>query len=582
MRRLLIKDLLFELGSIKYTSAQQKQEYFCWIGDNLVDIVDEFVEANKLMESSFIKSLNAVFNTTRFELLLKRWVVEYFLKLFSILDDLAASDKELKRALILEDNPLNRFAVEKYSSRFKIFPNLIWKKEPSLLQRVFNILLRPMAVSCFSLNNGIKISGGLKRYKVMREALWGLYGVGGYYFHDDFFVDGDKIKREDLLLFSRGVPVESSRLKGYHDARKSPYAYFNLMALPMSVGVFILRIIPKYIFSFTKIFIKEIKSHNFSFYWSIYLYFIYNAMPYEKVFSHFRVTSELGHNYYSLSHIPESIVCQNYRARYYLMHWSDFTLPIIKHSLAFLGCYRFLIWGKAHGKGIECDSSILIPTGYVFKRFIKEVAFNRDKVLSEMGIKARGKIITFFDETFGRGCEMTEKHFVVFWKTILKLAEQEKSNTVVVKPKDSNSYNFLSPELKEEHLATLDKILKMKNVYFINENRWSFIEAIGISDIVVTQGMTTSSTVAIICGIEGLYLDQFGYEHEFSRFCRDKIVFDDPEKLIDMIRGIIKGEKAPSKNIPEALLREFDEYPDDRGIDLFRNILSGLKQEGVL
>jgi polysaccharide biosynthesis PFTS motif protein len=195
-----------------------------------------------------------------------------------------------------------------------------------------------------------------------------------------------------------------------------------------------------------------------------------------------------------------------------------------------------------------------------------------------MGIMPNGKIITFFDESFGGDSEMTEEHYIIFWETILKVAEQERNSTIVIKPKGSENYKLLSQKFKEEYLVTLDKISKMKNIYFIDEKRWSFIEAVGVSDVVVTQGMTTSGTVAIICGIEGLYLDQFGYEHEFSRLFKDRIVFDNPEKLLDMIHRIVRGEEVPSKDIPEGLLREFDEYSDDRGIDLLRDILSGFRE----
>ena len=52
----------------------------------------------------------------------------------------------------------------------------------------------------------------------MREAIWGLYGAYGYYFHDDFLVDNDKIKKEDLILFSRdGNPMNRGRTKAYDD-----------------------------------------------------------------------------------------------------------------------------------------------------------------------------------------------------------------------------------------------------------------------------------------------------------------------------------------------------------------------------
>jgi hypothetical protein len=170
---------------------------------------------------------------------------------------------------------------------------------------------------------------------------------------------------------------------------------------------------------------------------------------------------------------------------------------------------------------------------------------------------------------------MKEEHFVSFWSSILQTAIQQKGNTVVIKPKGNSLCDQLSDGLKKEYLAIWNKVSRMENVYFIDKNRWCFIEAIGVSDIAVSQGMTTSSTVAIICGIEGLYLDQFGYEHPFSKSFKDRIVFDDPRELTDMIDKIVTGQASPLGEIPEELLREFDEYSDDRGIDLIKDILLG-------
>ena len=86
--------------------------------------------------------------------------------------------------------------------------------------------------------------------------------------------------------------------------------------------------------------------------------------------------------------------------------------------------------------------------------------------------------------------------------------------------------------------------------------------------------MTSSSTIAIICGIEGLYLDEVGYGHPFAKHFKDKIVFADPEKLLNMIKKILIGNENPCSSIPAELLREYDEYNDDRGIDRFREILA--------
>jgi len=573
VRRLLVKDLLWGLDPESCITAQGKSECLEWVNSHVAYMAEDFVREHKLTESHFIKGMNNAFRTNRFEPLLKRWTLEYLRKLFNVLNNFVVSKSN--KELYIMDTPLNRFAVEKYYSRFGILPAIKWNKESKLFWKIFSILLRCPAVLYLSLNKGVKVSAERKKYKVMREAVWGLYDVGGHYFHDDFMIDGHKLKREDLLLYSRGIPVEAGRLKGYHDAKKSPYGHFDLQSLSLGIGPLFSRVIPKYIIQGCRALFKEASSRHFLLYWSIYSHVIYNALPYEKVFSHFEVISELGHNYFCAGHIIEAIVCQNYGTKYYAVHWSQHTTPLNKYLLFFLGCDRFLTWGRAHIKDIKEDSGIFFPTGYPFKRFIKEVRANKDKILNELAIKANGKIISFFDESFGIYRDMTEGIFVRFWEIVLRFAERESTNTILIKPKDPDIYDRLSDNIKKKFFDIKTKLEEMPNVYIVNSNRWSFIEVIGVSDIVVTQGIGSSATIGIICGIEGLYLDEAREDHPFRRSYKDSLVFDEPEKLLTMVQRILRGTEAPLKVIPEDILRAFDEYPDDRGIDLLRDIVSG-------
>ena len=52
------------------------------------------------------------------------------------------------------------------------------------------------------------------------------------------------------------------------------------------------------------------------------------------------------------------------------------------------------------------------------------------------------------------------------------------------------------------------------------------------------------------------------------------MVFDEENKIRQMIKKIIYENYSPRKNIPDSLMREYDHYEDDRGIDIFREILA--------
>lgn len=567
--------LLLNLVPSNSSNLQKSPEYIEWRHINLVDFANEFTKKQNLANSSFIKMMNRIFRTSRFELLLKRWLVEYLYHLFGKLYENSHSNPDKRIFLSLEDNPINRFGLEAYCLKFGDVPGIHWIPQFSRQKRIISIFTLILYIVYHSINSGIRLFGRKKKFKVMREALWGLNG-GGYFFHDDFLIDGIKIKKDDLLFFSRATILwETGRMRAYQDIRNSDYANFYLPSLGMGLKELLLRIFPKYIIQGNLALFYEVNSENFALLENILYYFVQYALPYEKFFSNFKISSELGHNFFSASHIAESIICQNYGVRYYLMQLSDISMLKGNYMHSFLGCDHLLLWGKAHILGVEGAQSIFKPTGYVFKNFIKQVRLNREKVLSDMEIKAVGKIITFFDESCGGECKMTESHYLNFWETALRLAQEEKENTIVVKPKEMSRYLNLSPVFKDKFIKIKNTMESMDNIYIIDETKWSFIEAIGISDIVINQGMTSSATIALICGIEGLYLDEANYNHPFARIFKDKIVFDNSDKLLDMVSRIIRDKDSGIKCIPESLIRQYDEFADDRGIDIFRRILSG-------
>jgi hypothetical protein len=574
IKDLLARDLLDHIFvSMNFEPIQKSPKYLSWIDAKLIVFVNDYVFKHKLLDSAFVKTMNKAFSTTRFEILLKRFLVEYLLQLFAKLYDFSCGKNVLYQNIVLEDNPLNRFAVTEYSREFSVSLNVKWSSPQNSFLKLIRMALLVKSVVVISLKNGLKFSGRIENYKVMRESIWGLDDSGEKLFCDDFLVDGDKIRKQDIIFFSRGPHTDDGRQKAYRDAQKYGYAHFDLCKLSLTLKAFVTRVISKYIILGSKALLCDLNGSNFSLFSSIFSYFANFGLPYEKVFSNYKIGAELGHSYFSPYHIVESIICQSFGAKYYLMHWSDMSININNHIVAFLGCDKYLVWGDAHIKGVEGGSELFCHTGYVFKRFILEIKSRRNKILSDANVDVKGKVISFFDESFGGEVKMVEEHFVNFWEMALKLALKEKDNTIIIKPKELSRYLKLSDHQMKHFLEIKTQLELLPNSHIITQ--WSFIEGIGVSDIVVTQGMASSATIAIICGIDGFYLDQVDYDHPFSKLFKDKIVFDDSDKLINMIQEVIKGGASPLKDISPELLRRYDHYGDDRGIDLFRTILSG-------
>ncbi|MFH1310718.1 MAG: hypothetical protein ABIH85_08610 [Candidatus Omnitrophota bacterium] len=567
----LLRNLVLNLRAQGEIFLQRESRYYEWLNADLIGIASEFVSENRIENSTFSKVFRTTFKTELFNVFLNKFIVDYFSKLFEKLDD----SRQLGQELVLEDNSINVFGFKKYTAEFGRIETIKWQKRQCLMAKAIAIFLKNIIVFQLSLTRGIKFSPVKKKYKVMREALWGLYNVGGKYFHDDFFVDNKKIKAKDVIFYSRGLSPASGRVKPYEDAVNSEYASFNVKDLKIGARAFFERILSKYIFESDYALFSELTSPNYSLFASMYLYFVRYAVPYEKVFSNYEIAAELGHNFYSPGHVAESIVCRNYGTKYNLMHWSDTSIKIGEDLTSHLGCDNYFVWGNAHVTGVEGGKNIIKPTGYVFKRFIKNVMAEKDKVLSRMRVSTGKKVVSFFDETFRSKCKMTEQHYLNFWNSAYVLAKNNKDVTVLMKPKTLERYKNLSQERIEKFLAIKTKFEELGNTYIIDDKKWSFIEVIGVSDVVITQGMFSSATIAIICGIEGLYLDEAGYNHPFRERFLNRIVFDKPNKLIEMIEAIVSGTESPVKDIPESLLREFDAFSDDDGIDRIREVLVG-------
>ncbi|OGC04169.1 hypothetical protein A2276_06115 [candidate division WOR-1 bacterium RIFOXYA12_FULL_43_27] len=573
----IFRDFLSVLDSNRVKEKDKSPEYLQWLDEEMVDMVKEFASQEKLLDSCFIKQLNCAFNTDRFDLLIKKWLVDYFVSLFSLFDSYS---NETENSLNIEDNPGNRFAYNRYRSKFNRIARVNWLPRKGILSRVLCIVLMALRIVISSVKTGVNVKPLKKHYKVMRETLWGLYDRGSY-FYDNFMIDGEIIKDEYLLLFSRGVSPDVTRLKAYNDAKKSPYSLFVLAKLPVSVAIIFFRIIPKYIVAGSLVMFREIKSVDFSLYFSLFAFFCTKAIPYEKVFSNFMATSELGHNYYSASHIPEAIVCQNYGTKYYLMHWSDNSTHGNRYVSAFLACDKYFLWGDAHIQGHEGRRDILCPIGYVFKNFIIKATGERDKIVKKIGIREGSKIVSFFDESFGGDSGMLEDHHLNLWKAALELARHNPAIAVIIKPKIDVKYfekhSRYSKQGLNEFAEIYANIKQCANATVIPPAEWSFIEIIAISDVVVTQGMTSSATIALICGKEGLYFHQSYYYHPFVEKFKDQLVFDDPEKLISAIDDILSGRQSPKKQISPEILREYDASSDIAAIDRFRNVLAGVR-----
>ena len=111
--------------------------------------------------------------------------------------------------------------------------------------------------------------------------------------------------------------------------------------------------------------------------------------------------------------------------------------------------------------------------------------------------------------------------------------------------------------------------------YFIdNPREIAVTEVIAISDINITMGMGSPSTIALLCGKIGLYYDTTGNDHHpFTKKYRNKVVFDSKSELFSAVNKMIDGAYSPLSEIDEELLEDYDRFRDNMGLERFRDAL---------
>ncbi|MDD5618131.1 MAG: hypothetical protein PHG69_03475, partial [Candidatus Omnitrophica bacterium] len=72
---MISRDILFEVSKYNFGYCKKSHDYLEWINSDLVRISEDFIYKSDVLNSSFAKKMKIVFETQRFELLIKRWVV---------------------------------------------------------------------------------------------------------------------------------------------------------------------------------------------------------------------------------------------------------------------------------------------------------------------------------------------------------------------------------------------------------------------------------------------------------------------------------------------------------------------------
>jgi len=540
------------------------------INKEAVECTDFVCNRLKLEDCEFAKVYNEKFETNKFKPFVLKWLSIYVFELLSCLYRVHL-DKPSKRVLCLRNNLLNWHIYEWWGQKTENKIQVKWLGESEVkagLEAIISIL----ALFIYNLlSRGLCLPVRRRKFKIMKEATWGLRNP---VFRDDFFIDDERLLKKDLLLYTHGSSNEP-RMLAYRDAQDSEYECTNSKKLKIPVNLLFQRL-SKYHFLLPLVFVLRNFRNKQNYMLREWLTeFHAVAINDEILLSHYQIGLELSNNETGLSHIPETIILNNYGAKSALFHRSDLTsYDAVHHHFKSFNIY--LVWGKAHSHGERCFVDNIVETGCWLKHRFGEFTRNKKNICERLGLPINGyKVLAFYDEAFSPNIYFTEETLLDFWQMMSELIEERKDMVAILKPKRENEYRKMSDKGKEIFDNIKQRCLKSGRFYFVDNPGEVFItEVIAISDINITMGMSSPSTIALLCGKIGLYYDTTGDDyHPFAQKYRNKVVFDNKRDLFSAVNRTIDEGYSPLNEIEEELLRDYDHCRDDGGLERFRDAL---------
>ena len=331
------------------------------------------------------------------------------------------------------------------------------------------------------------------------------------------------------------------------------------------------------IFSFyvsipSKVFLRLI--FNSQLYLFNYIFFFHKrCLPAEILMNLYRIRCHISTK--DWGDIEETIIFNKYGAKNILFHWSDLAnYKIMDYSfIAHNVCYS---WGDIH-YALHLYSYFVdkrINIGCIYKEKYNEAVINKENIINRIGGFRKGrKTVLFCDTSFGNYFEYTERFFLDFLEIIRDFSKTNNDINVLLKPKniEEEKLRFLSDNVKE-YKKVREELFGFSNFFYLDPLKYSIEEAIAISDICITMATTSPSTIALICGKEGLYFDNTGNKnHPFAKKYENIIVFEDKNLLFEQIYNILDGKFRCRDVISEKEIREFDAFADDGALERLRD-----------
>ncbi|NCU32979.1 MAG: hypothetical protein EOM23_08635, partial [Candidatus Moranbacteria bacterium] len=224
-KNIFLGDLAVNKQRKKVPVLQKSPEFLEWIQESYVDDIEMFIKENGLDEDFFLNKLNSVFETRKFSLYIRRWMVDYGLQILELMDDCSKKRVPVR----LDTDPFHKFLFQKFCKKFKFDSSVIWIQKPFWAKRAFIIVCDFFLMLFLAFKNGLSIQKKRPYYKVLKEAVFGLRA--GSLFRDDYFADQNDLKSEEILFVTRSDNKDSGRRRALAEAQRNNFHLVELSRL---------------------------------------------------------------------------------------------------------------------------------------------------------------------------------------------------------------------------------------------------------------------------------------------------------------------------------------------------------------
>lgn len=551
------------IGSVKglfYTVQRQALE-----------CTDFLASEMSLIDHPFVQDYNRCFGTEKFKPFVLKWTSFYVLDLTQCLHKVRLHTAASK-VVHLDDTLLNRLIWDWWSRRWGAGMEVRWHRTPEFC-RFVEALAGVLMVNWLTLvPRGICLRAKRRKFRLMKEAVW---GVGSNpTFRDDFFIDGDRLHKADVLLYCREKRWEDT----FREGTSAGYAGVYLRRLRVPVSLLCGRFLLEYGIWPVGVLWKGL-SRRQSFLVGRWLTaFHAPALEYEILQAHYEIALELSKGEETLRHIPETIVLNRHGARSAIFHWSDLVQAdyVSDHFKAF---NLNLVWGPIHWKYFTAPHYFVdrtIETGCWIEKVPYEHA--AAKIAAELGLSALANrpVIAFYDGDFNDNLPYTEEVAVEFWEMIATVLARRTEALGILKLKAGDRwYQHAFKRNGDRFAGVRQRCLETGRLCLVDPTLpsgrlISLADVIAVSTLNITMGVCTPSTLALLQGKAAIYYDTTGNEgHPFARLYKGKLVFDRMGPLLEAVDRVLDQGDHPLKEIAPDLLEQFDRFNDERGRERF-------------